>query len=169
MNTFWLKIAVVAVMIVGVVIFVSTFTSSSKPQSQSQPRAEEKTIYDVWEEDQKRLLAEPQPQELQAAAASVRPGNEPPPEPALPQFRELSEIEQIDAEKLLNVAIQHRKMGRLGGIGLNTMVDCCRQIIQKYPDTVYAFKAKRMLADIPERYRAQYNITQQELDLGGSK
>ena len=169
MKMFWLKTAVVAVIVVGVVILVSTFTSSSKSRSQPQPRAEKKTIYDVWQEDQKRLLAEPQPQELQAAAESVQPGDEPPTEPALPEFRELSEIEQIDAERLLNVALQHRKMGRMGGIGLNTMVDCCRQIIQKYPDTVYAFKAKRMLADIPERYRAHYNISQQELDLGGSK
>jgi type IV secretory pathway VirB10-like protein len=167
MKTLWLKIAIVAVVIVGVIVLAGKFTSWSRPQPQPEPQ--EKTVYDVWEQDEKRLLAEPKPKEPPPSAELAQPGSDQPPEPALPEFEELSEIEKIDAEKLLNVAVQHRKMGRLGGIGLNTMVECCRQIIQKYPDSIYAFKAKRMLADIPERYRARYNITQDEIDLGDWK
>jgi type IV secretory pathway VirB10-like protein len=167
MKTLWLKIAIVAVVIVGVIVLAGKFTSWSRPQPQPEPQ--EKTVYDVWEQDEKRLLAEPKPKEPPPSTELAQPGSDQPPEPVLPEFEELSEIEKIDAEKLLNVAVQHRKMGRLGGIGLNTMVECCRQIIQKYPDSIYAFKAKRMLADIPERYRARYNITQDEIDLGDWK
>ena len=45
------------------------------------------------------------------------------------------------------------------------MVDYCREIIQKWPESEYAFQAKRMLADIPERYKKMYNVTDQEMDV----
>jgi len=44
------------------------------------------------------------------------------------------------------------------------MVDYCRQIIEKWPGSVYAFKARRMLGEIPQRYRKQYNITEEEIN-----
>ncbi len=163
MNTFWLKVAVVAVVVVGVVILINVF-------SNPEPKPKEKTFWDQVEEDDKRLRADPQPKEPPEPTESQQSGNDgQTAEPTKPQFRELSEIENIDAERLFNVAIQHRKMGRLQGIGLRTMVDCCRQIIEKYPDSEYAFKAKRMLADIPERFRPRYNITEEEIDLGDWK
>jgi hypothetical protein len=64
-----------------------------------------------------------------------------------------------------------RKMGRLPGIrlGYKNMVDHCREIIRRWPDSKYAFNAKRLLADIPERYRKMYNITKEEIDLGSLK
>jgi hypothetical protein len=164
MNTFWLKAAVVAVVVVGSIVVVIAFLPKSGP------KPEPKTVYDIWEQDDKRLRADPQPKEPPEPTESQQPGNDgQTTEPTKPQFRELSEMERIDAERLFNVAIQHRKMGRLQGIGLRTMVDCCRQIIEKYPDSEYAFKAKRMLADIPERFRPRYNITEEEIDLGDWK
>jgi outer membrane protein assembly factor BamD (BamD/ComL family) len=45
------------------------------------------------------------------------------------------------------------------------MVDYCRQIIERWPKSVYAFQAKRMLADIPERYKKMYNVTEKEMDV----
>ena len=164
MNTFWLKAAVVAVVVVGSIVVVIAFLPKSGP------KPEPKTVYDTWEQDDKRLRADPQPKEPPEPTESQQPGNDgQTAERTKPQFRELSEIERIDAERLFNVAIQHRKMGRIKGIGLRTMVDCCRQIIEKYPDSEYAFKAKRMLADIPERFRPRYNITEEEIDLGDWK
>ena len=164
MNMFWLKAAVVAVVVVGSIVVVIAFLPKSGP------KPEPKTVYDTWEQDDKRLRADPQPKEPPEPTESQQPGNDgQTAERTKPQFRELSEIENIDAERLFNVAIQHRKMGRIKGIGLRTMVDCCRQIIEKYPDSEYAFKAKRMLADIPERFRPRYNITEEEIDLGDWK
>lgn len=164
MNTFWLKAAVVAVVVVGSIVVVIAFLPKSGP------KPEPETVYNVWEQDDKRLRADPQPKEPPEPTESQQPGNDgQTAEPTKPQFRELSEMERIDAERLFNVAIQHRKMGRIKGIGLRTMVDCCRQILEKYPDSEYAFKAKRMLADIPERFRPRYNITEEEIDLGDWK
>ncbi|MHC4478192.1 MAG: hypothetical protein ACYTEL_21340 [Planctomycetota bacterium] len=172
MNSFWPKF-IGTVLIVGVVLTVVIAVKALMA-----PGPPQRTIAEQWAEDDERLRAAPQPNEP-ATPAESQPDDQnetvvaakpvEPTEPARPQFRELSEIEEIEAERLFNVAIQHRKMGRLQGIGLRTMVDCCRRIIAKYPDSEYAFKAKRMLADIPERFRARFNITDEEIDLGDWK
>jgi len=68
MNTFWLKIAGVAVLVVGVIILITVFTSGTD----SEPQEPQKTVYDQWEEDDKRLRAEPQYQEPLATIPSVQ-------------------------------------------------------------------------------------------------
>jgi hypothetical protein len=156
-NTFWLKIAGIVVVILGIIVLVNALSSS---EAEGEKEYKPKTFGEQLREDDKRLRADPELREPAANEGS---------EADKPLFRELSEIERIDAERLFNVALQHRKMGRLQGIGLRTMVDCCRQIIERYPDSEYAFKAKRMLADIPERFRSRYDITEEEIDLGDWK
>jgi len=163
MNTFWLKIAGAAVVVVGVIILVKALLPKSEPEPQ-------KTVYDVWEKDDKRLRAEPQPKEPPPTTSVVQPRNNTQAvEPPKPQFKELSEEEKVEAERLLEMALTERKMARLPGMTPKRMVDYCRQIIQKWPGSEYAFKAKRMLADIPERYREMYHITKEEINLGNLK
>ena len=87
------------------------------------------------------------------------------PEPVTRYFKVLDEIEQIEAERLLNVAAPGRSIGRLPGTGFKLMIDSCRQIIRRWPDSSYAYQAKRMLADMPERFRARYDITAEEMDV----
>jgi hypothetical protein len=135
----------------------------------------------MWEKDDKRLTAAPvlkdAPNEpnvtvdanTTVAVVDKGPGKIVTPTPPKLEFRELNQIEKIEAERLLSVALTHRKMGRLQGIGLNTMVQTCRQIIEKFPGSEYEFKAKRMLGDIPERFRGRFNITEEEIDLGDWK
>jgi type IV secretory pathway VirB10-like protein len=173
MNTFWLKIAGIAVAVLGVIILISVFSS---PKPEPQPQVPEKTFWDQVEEDDKSLRAEPQYKQPAGAVAPapLTDTNQTaeqvvPVEPTKPQFRELSEIEDIDAEQLFNNALQFRKIGRLPGPSYKIMVDTCRQIIQKYPGSEWAWKAKRMLADIPEHYRDRYKITEEEIDLGDFK
>jgi hypothetical protein len=175
MDSFWVKMTIFAVIVVGLVILVKRFAPSGDLLEM-----ETKSFREVVEEDDRRLRAEPKFKEppetgpvtearedkgVEGSLEAVK--TEPPSvEPAELQFRELSEIERIEAERLFNVALQHRKIGRLPGPGYKLMVDCCREIIAKFPGSVYAFKAKRMLGDIPERYRARYDITEEEIDLG---
>ncbi len=172
MNTFWLKIIGLAVVVVGVIFLISIFSS----RTDSEPKEPQKTVYDQAEEDKQRFLAEPkevdsavqdQTTESKTVAERAQPTIEPP-KPAKPvqlYFKELGEIDKIEADRLLNVAVPGRSIGRLPMTGFKLMVDSCREIIRRWPDSWYAFRAKQMLADMPERYQQRYRVTEQEKDL----
>lgn len=183
MNTFWLKIAGAVIGIVVIVVLIGIFTSNSAPQ----PEQPEKTFYDQAREDKEKFLAKPQavespeqqqvPEQNQAiedkaqaektVAEPERPAPKPvePPKPTTLYFKPLSEIEQIEAERLLNVAVPGRSIGRLPMTGFNLMVPNCREIIKKWPDSFYAYRAKQMLADMPERFWPRYKVTEEERDI----
>ncbi|MHC4203069.1 MAG: hypothetical protein ACYSTT_00345 [Planctomycetota bacterium] len=174
MDTFWLKIVLFALLVVGVIVFIGFLTSGT-----DEP---EKTFYDQVEEDRQEFLAQPQPLkeqektqvpvesqvvESKEAAEPVVPVQKQvvQPKPTVLYFKPLSEIEQVEAEKLLNVAVPGRSIGRLPMTGFNLMVPNCRQIIQRWPDSQYAYQARRLLADLPVRYQTRYNVTKEEIDL----
>lgn len=178
MNTFWLKMAGLGAVIVGLIILVNVFW-----QPEEKPEQPPKTFYDQAKEDRQRFLAEPEavdsreekpvsettPQvskQSQAAqnktvAERVQPAKEP---PEL-YFKELSEVDEIEAERLLNVAVPGRSIGRLPMTGFKLMVDICRQIIQRWPDSWYAYRAKQLLADMPPRFQKRYRVTEEEVSL----
>ena len=174
MDTFWLKIVGFAILVVGVIILIGFLTSGTKEP--------EKTFYDQVEEDKQKFLTEPQPleeqvktqvpeqeQELESkeVAESVPPVQKQveEPKPTVLYFKPLSEIEQIEAERLLGVAVPGRSIGRLPMTGFNLMVPNCRQIIEKWPESQYAYQARRLLADLPPRYQTRYNVTKEEINI----
>jgi len=172
MNTFWLKVAGIAVLILVVVIAIGVFTGKDEPKRQP------KTFYDQAEEDKENFLAKPQPVNEQVQEPTKLAKDETPAKPVQPPaeqtksaeptqlyFKPLSEIDEVEAERLLNVAAPGRSIGRLPMTGFKLMVDTCRQIIAKWPDSWYAYQAKRMLADMPPRFRPRYKITDEELDI----
>jgi len=179
MDTFWLKIVGFALLVVGVIVFIGFLTSGGSKEP-------EKTFYDQVEEDKQKFLAEPQPlkeqettqettqvpEQTQVAESNEVAESVPPapkqveqPKPTVLYFKPLSEIEQIEAEKLLNVAVPGRSIGRLPMTGFSLMVPNCRQIIQRWPESQYAYQAKRLLADLPPRYQTRYNVTKEEMDI----
>ncbi len=188
MNTFWLKIAGVLIIVVIAIVLVGKFIG--RRQSAVEQSSQKKTFYEVAEHDKEKFLTEPQsaqppqqpqaempqaPQETKKAEQSVtkpapsaaeEPPQQPQPsEPVTLYFSQLSEIDSIEAERLLNVAVPGRSIGRLPMTGFKLMVDNCRRIIQKWPDSWYAYRAKQMLADMPPRYQERYKVTEEELDL----
>ncbi len=173
MNTFWLKIAMVVFLVLGVIVLITVLTSGTP-----EPEKPEKTFYDQAEEDKEKFLAEPEALDTQERSAVAAPskteGVEPvqpiskpvkPPQPTILYFKPLSEIETIEAERLLSVAVPGRSIARLPMTGSKLMVDNCRQIIQRWPDSWFAFRAKQLLADLPERDRKRYSITKEEMDV----
>ena len=178
MDTFWLKIVGFALLVIGVIVFIGFLTSGTKEP--------EKNFYDQVEEDRQKFLAEPQPlKEKETAQETTQVPEQTPvvenneaaePVPTAPQqveqpkpvvlyFKPLSDIDQIEAERLLSVAVPGRSIGRLPMTGFNLMVPNCRQIIQKWPESQYAYQAKRLLADLPPRYQTRYNVTKEEIDI----
>lgn len=179
MNTFWLKIALVAVLAVGVILLVTVFLSGTPEMEPEKPM---KTFYDQAEEDKERFLAEPEALDTQEQPTVTKPEQTPtvtenlesvppvpkpaePPRPTVLYFKPLSEIDSIEAERLLSVAVPGRSIGRLPMTGFKLMVDNCRQIIRRWPDSWFAFRAKQMLADMPERDQKRYSITNEEMDV----
>ncbi|UCF00421.1 MAG: hypothetical protein JSV82_04985 [Planctomycetota bacterium] len=169
MNTFWLKVAGIVVVVVGLIILVSVFSSS-----ESEPKAKPKTVHDMWQEDEKRLRAEPTAEpDVQAEQEHLTkklPEPEKKVEPAKPQFTGLLPEQRAGADRLFEWALAQRKMARLPGMTITSykkMVDACREIIQKFPGSEFDYKARRMLADIPQRHRKRYDITEEEIDLTG--
>lgn len=183
MNSFWVKMAVFATVIVGMVVIVKYLPSNK--QVNETMIGHNKTFEQTAAEDDARLRApiqlkqetpakEPnqpvavsQPNEPNKAAAQPQPQPQVQPLEAaqLPtHFAELSEEDKMAAEKLFEQVVMQRKMGRLpAGMGYKQMVDNCREIIRRFPESEYDYKARRALADIPERFRSTYNITPKEI------
>ena len=187
MSTFWLKIAGVAIVAFLIIIAIGMFTSNGANESNPpKPEEPQKTFYDVAREDKEKYLAEPEPVEApieepnteiqitepsQETHAEQSTPSQTQPAPAPPKPKEitiyvkpLGEIEQIEAERIYNVAVPGRSIGRLPMTGFKLMVDNCRQIIRRWPQSFYAYQCKRLLAEMPERYQTRYNITEEELD-----
>jgi len=167
MNTFWLKIAGVVVAVVVVAALIGIF-SSSEPPASPQPPSETpaNTIYEQWERDDERLRAPPEPIEPPQTGSSAQAGTPPQPiEPRQAKFKKLSAEEDTQAQQKWEWVVTQRKMARLPGMSPKQMVDACREIIRRWPQSEYAFLAKRALADLPERYHTMYNITKEEVDV----
>ncbi len=182
MNTIWLKVAVVAVAIVVILILGSRFLAE-KPESGPSPAARQttdgaETVYDSFERDDREFGVdgqsdeEPTAEETDPPTAQTTEPQEsapveqaPPAQAAEPTFEKLPIEEEVQAQKLHAMALEERKRSRLPMMTPKMMVDYCREIIQRWPRSEYAFQAKRMLADIPERYQEMYNVTDEETDV----
>lgn len=165
MNTFWLKLAGVAIVAIIALVVISSFRaadSTQKPAVAAEKKDEPQTFADVAKRDDARLRAAPQVKQEQPQEANKTTAQQ-----TVPQFRQLTEEEQTQAEKLFEQALFHRKEARLPGLtgSFKMMVDYCREIIERFPGSEYAYKAKRMLGEVPQRFRKQYNITDEELKL----
>jgi hypothetical protein len=160
MDTFWLKVAIGIVVIVGLVFAANWALNSVMKQT-----VPEKTIGQQWREDDKRLRAEPNiPPSANVAPAQAAAPQQQPAEEA-PKFKELTEEEQAGAEQLFEWAIQCRKMARLPGTGgYGKMVMSCRDIIERYPRSEFDYKARRMLGEVPKDQWDRYKITQEEIN-----
>ena len=168
MDTFWLKVAAIAAVLIVGIGAVVRWTSKSIEEAQNPKQ----TFSDMVQKDKEELLAEPSAKDL--TKPTEKPVVDKPDEsgepvaPAKPvtfYFTEISEIEQIQAERLLALVPSGRSIGRLPMTGFNLMVETCRQMMGKWPDSIYDYKARRALAEMPERYRARYRITEDDIDL----
>lgn len=153
MGNFWIKVALGAVIVGGVIVAIGVFSKQG-----GAVKSEQKTFYDVVRSDDERLRADvrkeqsEKQEELAQQEATAQQ----------PKFKELSEEDRVQAEKLFEMAVAQRKIARLPGMSYKPMIDYCRQIIEKYSGSSYAAGAKRMLGEVPARYRELYGITEQE-------
>jgi hypothetical protein len=172
MNTIWLKLAGVVVGIIVVLVVVGQFTGDKSPSTPA-PRAERPNdVYDSFARDDKKFGVKLEGQSESNAPAQAAPvtpqpvAAQPAPQPEKQLHFEKLPIEaEVEAQRLHSMALEERKRSRLPGMTAKGMVDYCRQIIQRWPKSEYAYKAKLMLADIPERFKEMYKVTPQEMDV----
>jgi hypothetical protein len=82
------------------------------------------------------------------------------------QYKELSEEDKIQAEKLVTYAEDlFMKAAGKRVITYKRGIELCRQVMKEYPGSEYANKARQLLRQVPENQRSKYNITDQELGL----
>ncbi len=177
MNTFWLKVAGVGVLVVAVLIVGSKFMGGEKTdkpvQEETSTRAASANVYEQDARDHELLNAPIQlaPNEVPPIEADVNNESvqQEPVSIPLPEFAKLNEAQLVEVEKLWELAETSFKIGRKPMVTFGNCVRYARQIIQGFPNTEYAIRAKRMLNEIVEmrdRYKEQYHITDEELDMG---
>jgi TolA-binding protein len=78
-----------------------------------------------------------------------------------------AETESVNEEaaQKIKFANQYMEMAQKGLISYSQAVAVCRDVIKKYPDTVYQQQARALLGIVPAEERSQYNITDEELGL----
>lgn len=162
------RIVILIVVIIAVIVGIVALM----PKEEAQPKEPPKTIYDMAKKDRAELLAEPDANDFEneqsTSNAEQQEEQAEPEKPAAPTvlyFKEVDEIEQIEADNILANVPQWRTIGRMPFTGYNIMVQSCRQLMQRFPGTIYDYKARRALAQIPEQYRQRYKITDDEVDL----
>ena len=80
-------------------------------------------------------------------------------------FTEVSEIESIEAERLLQTIPSFRSVGRMPFMNYSAMVESCRLLMKRWPGSRYDYMARRALSKVPENYWSRYGITGEEVDL----
>jgi hypothetical protein len=91
--------------------------------------------------------------------------NQPRPAPqAQKQDIELPDEQAMQAEKKIIYARElFAPVARMPVFNYKSCVDACREIIRDYPGTKYAAEARLLLSKVPEKERATYNVTSEEL------
>ncbi len=187
MNTLWLKIASAAIGILILIVIVSMVM----PGGDKEPAVQQvsdgnnlpSNIYEQAAKDKKDLsvngnYADNSGDDSQTAIEPAQSNNNATPipidaqvAPVQPLSREMTiyvkkpnSAEQVEAEKQLEFATTSFSVGRLPGLSYKSSVDTARTIIERWPDSIYSFHSKLLLAKVPERYQQQYNITSEELN-----
>ena len=160
MSTFWLKIAALVIIIIIGVVLLANFLSSGIEEATDFERVEK--LVEAQEAKFQAELAEAELKAKQAKQAKVKRADEPP----QPQPDEIEQLQQnLQAQKLYQWAEREFRIARKPLMSYKRCVDFCRQIIQRWPDSAEAAKARVLLRRIPERYRRQYNITDEEMGI----
>jgi hypothetical protein len=168
MNTFWLKIAALVIIIIIGVVLLGNLLSSGIEKATDFERVEK--LVEAQEARFQAELAEAELKAKQAKQAKAKeadvkqPGAQP--QPPRPQPDEIEQLQQnLQAQKLYQMAETEFKIARKPLMSYKRCVNYCREIIQKWPDSAEAAKARVLLRRVPERYRKQYNITDEEMGI----
>jgi len=166
MNTFWLKIAVLVVVVLLGGILISKFFSSEIDKATDLEAAAERheaaetKLQDQLQEAQTQAEQKKEQEETAPTPPRITSLPTTPPPQTVPDDDDI--VSSVEAERLYNMALTQYKIGRKL-MTFKKMVDYCRELFDKYPNSPEAAKARVLMRNMPERYRELYNVTEQEL------
>ncbi len=147
------------------VVLVLLFVVLLSPGCKKQPAENEQPeVIDTVDVNQPPEVVETQPQPAETQPVETQPA------PAAPTTKtiyakQLDEIDQMDAEEMMANLPAGKKIGALPMTSYSLMVVTCRQILQRWPDSLYAYKAKLALAGLSEQDKRTFKITNEETDV----
>ena len=153
MNSFWAKIAGLGLIVVILIAVVKFFPSNEPTES---------------EPEQIKEQVEPavKPQRPKPRPRRPRPKRVVKQEPTTEELQGDELVEDVRAQKLYSMAEMQSKLARKPMMTPKLMVDYCRKIIEQYPHTKYAPKARLLLRGLEgTRYQRLYKITDEEMGL----
>ena len=81
-------------------------------------------------------------------------------------YHQLSPEDEIKAGKLLQLAhLEIEESRTVRGSNPKEGIEACRKILTEYGDTMYAKAARELLRKVPQKYKEEYGITDEELGL----
>jgi len=167
MGKFITKMIAIAVIIVGLIVLVKVGKFVSSGIQQATDFEKDEKLAQEQEDTLQAELAEAEQKAKEAQAREqvqqryVKPSTKPPE----PQPEELPIEDQIQAEKLYQMALTEFKIARKPLMTYHRMVRYCRELLEKYPDSPEAAKARVLLRKMPERERKRHKITDEEMEL----
>lgn len=160
MNTFWLKIVIFAVIVVGLVVLVKTLSPKIEEAMDFDKQSEQ--LAQAQEEKLQAELAEAEAKAKQARAAQPAAL----PRASQPISDEIDQLGQnIQAQRLYQMAEVEFRIARKPLMSFKRCVDYCREIINKFPDSPEAAKARVLLRKMPSRERERWKVTDEEMGL----
>lgn len=166
MGGFWIKTAIVAALVLTAIVIVGRWLSSGTEYA-----ADFERTRTLAREQDARLEAEletaAQPAPAPSPDAHISTGSAADERARVDRraAAEMTETERIDAERIYQMAETHYKMGRLPGTTFKKMIDYCRELFDRYPQSNEAAKARVLMRRLPDRVKEQYNVTQEEMGL----
>jgi hypothetical protein len=154
------------------------FQEPNKPKDVNQPSAAPKSsavivpvkVSPLPQEPNK--VHQPQPPAVKEANVIPKPSQAAPAVKAAPAVAANQQQEgdftadDYEAQKLLANASAFLKIGsRLPNHMYRDPIEWCRTVMKNYPNTKYVQQAQMLLRNVPQEYRQQYNLTDQELGL----
>lgn len=136
MNKLWLKITGFVVLALAAIIVVNAFWPTG-----TAPTSESNDMKQVKKEDKSDLK----------------------PQQVVQQPEEKEAVEQAEsipnAEKLYQIALFYKEPGDSPdpNMSYEIVLDCCGLILNQYPNTPQAEKARELLQKVPEDYRKRYD------------
>ena len=187
MNTLWLKIASAAIGILILIVIISMVMPGGDKEPATQQVSDDNNLpsnyWDQVKKDKQDLTVDNNyvdnsGDDSQTAIEPAQSNDNATPipidaqiVPVQPLSREMTiyvkkpnSAEQGEAETQLEFATKSFSIGRLPGTSYKSSVDAARRIIERWPDSIYSFHSKLLLAKVPERDQQQYKITSEELN-----